>query len=179
METTGQMPATSSLVDLLHHPLRWRITQLLIGRSLTTRELAELLPDVATTTLYRQVGILVKAGVLMVTAEHQVRGAVERTYTLNTQAGDADHDGVDADRLRTMFTVFVAGVGGHLDQYLEREQIDPLADGIAFRQTALNLSDEELAEFLTAFGEFLAPYVAHSPAPDRTRRVLSTILIPD
>jgi Helix-turn-helix domain len=174
-----QMASTPSLVDLLHHPLRWRITQLLIGRSLTTRELADLLPDVATTTLYRQVGILVKAGVLVVTDERQARGAVERTYTLNAQAGDADNADVDHDKLRTMFTVFVAGLSGHLDHYLERDRIDPLADGVGFRQTALNLSDDEFQEFITAFGEFLAPYTANDPSENRTRRLLSTILIPD
>lgn len=169
----------TSLVDLLHHPLRWRITQLLIGRSLTTRELAELLPDVATTTLYRQVGVLVKAGVLIVADEHQVRGAVERTYTLNAQAGDADNAEVDHDKLRTMFTVFVAGIGGHLDQYLAREEIDPLADGISFRQTALNLSDEEFAEFLTAYGELLTRYTGKPDTDARTRRMLSTLIVPD
>lgn len=173
------MPTSQSLVDLLHHPLRWRITQSLIGRTLTTRELAQLLPEVATTTLYRQVGVLVKAGVLVVTDEQQVRGAVERTYALNTEAGDADNVGVDHDRVRTMFTVFVAGLGGHLDQYLERETIDPVADGISFRQAALWLSDEEFARFFAAFGEFLAPYLATPETPERTRRLLSTIVIPD
>ncbi|WP_432942564.1 helix-turn-helix domain-containing protein [Kribbella sp. CA-253562] len=173
------MATSTSLVDLLHHPLRWRIVQLLIGRSLTTRELAESLPDVATTTLYRQVGVLVKAGVLMVSDEHQVRGAIERTYTLNTNARDADNAEVDHDRLRTMFTVFVAGIGGHLDQYLTRDEIDPLADGISFRQTALNLSDEEFAEFVTAYGELLTRYAGKPDAADRTRRVLSTIIVPD
>jgi hypothetical protein len=179
MELVGQMSSNPSLVDLLHHPLRWRITQLLIGRSLTTRELAELLPEVASTTLYRQVGILVKAGVLMVTSEQQVRGATERTYTLNVSAGDADNAEIDHGRLRTMFTVFVAGLGGHLDHYLERETIDPVADGITFRQAALWLSDEEFAEFFAAFGQFLAPYLANDATPARTRRLLSTILIPD
>ncbi|MEV6285502.1 helix-turn-helix domain-containing protein [Kribbella sp. NPDC051770] len=169
----------TSLVDLLHHPLRWRIVQLLIGRPLTTRALAELLPDVATTTLYRQVGVLVKAGVLVVSDEQQVRGTVERTYTLNAAAGDADNEGVDHDRLRTMFTVFVAGIGGHLDQYLARDEIDPLADGISFRQTALNLSDEEFAEFVTAYGELLGRYAGKPDTDERRRRVLSTIVVPD
>lgn len=172
------MPA-QSLVELLHHPVRWRITQALIGRSLTTRELAEVLPDVATTTLYRQVGVLAKAGVLTVAGERQVRGVVERSYTLNPGAAAADNADVDHDKLRAMFTVFVAGVGGHLDQYLDRPAIDPVADGVAFRQVALQLSDDELPQFLSALGDFLAPYLANSPSPDRTRRVLSLMLIPD
>ncbi|GAA1554659.1 hypothetical protein [Kribbella lupini] len=102
-----------------------------------------------------------------------------RTYTLNAQAGDADNAEVDHDKLRTMFTVFVAGIGGHLDQYLARPEIDPMADGVSFRQTALNLSDEEFIEFFTAYGELLNRYAGKPDAADRTRRMLSTIVVPD
>ena len=99
------MAPETSLADLLHQPVRWRVVQALIGRSLTTGQLAELMPDTPTTTLYRHVGVLVNAGVLVVTDERRVRGAVERTYALNTAAADADNEAPDRDRLRTMFTV--------------------------------------------------------------------------
>ncbi|WP_433278887.1 helix-turn-helix domain-containing protein [Pseudonocardia xinjiangensis] len=173
------MPSKPSLVDLLHHPVRWRITQALINRSLTTAELAELLPDVPTTTLYRHVAVLVKAGVLVVAETRQVRGTVERTYELNTAAGDPGDDTVDPDRLRTMFTVFVAGLAGDLDRYLERDHIDPARDGVAFRQAAIWLSDEEFEQFMVQFQKLLASVVDHRSGPGRTRRILSTVLIPD
>jgi Helix-turn-helix domain len=173
------MPASQSLVDLLHHPVRWRITQALISRELTTAELAAELPEVPTTTLYRQVGILVKAGVLQVTGERQVRGAVERTYALDLNAGDADHEGIGPDRLRTMFTVFVAGLGRDLDRYLEQGEIDPVADGVAFRQAALWLSDDEFTGFVTEYGALLERYRDNAETRGRRRRILSTVLIPD
>ncbi|WP_020672484.1 helix-turn-helix domain-containing protein [Amycolatopsis nigrescens] len=168
-----------SLADLLHQPVRWRITQALIGRELTTAALAEQLPDVPHTTLYRHVGVLVGAGVLVVVAERKIRGTVERTYRLNVDTADDGRDGVDPDQLRTMFTVFVAGIAGDFDRYLERADIDPVRDGIAFRQAALWLDDNEFGEFLTRFGELLARYGEHEPGRGRTRRILSTILMPD
>jgi hypothetical protein len=173
------MPASHSLVDLLHHPVRWRITQALISRELTTAELAAELPEVPTTTLYRQVAVLVKAGVLQVTGERRVRGAIERTYTLDLNAGDADNQAVDHDRLRTMFTVFVAGLGHDLERYLERDEIDPVADGVGFRQAALWLSDAEFTRFVGELGALLERYLEQGEAPGRTRRILSTVLIPD
>lgn len=173
------MPAETSLADLLHQPVRWRVVQALIGRSLTTGRLAELLPDVPTTTLYRHVAVLVKAGVLLVTDERRVRGAVERTYELNTSAADADNDAPDRDRLRTMFTVYIAGLAGDFDRYLAGDDLDPVQDGVGFRQAALWLSDDELAQLQERMMEVLEPFLAHQPGRDRTRRILSTILMPD
>jgi hypothetical protein len=166
-----------TLVDLLRHPVRWRITQALIGRTLTTGELRDALPDVPTTTLYRQVSTLADAGVLTVVEERRVRGAVERVYALDADA--ADPEGTpDRDRLRAMFTVFTAGLAGDFDRYLERPELDPVRDGVSMRQTALLLTDEELATLADRLREALAPFTDNAPAPGRTRRVLSTVLIP-
>lgn len=168
-----------SLADLLHQPVRWRIVQALIGRSLTTAQLADRLTDVPTTTLYRHVSVLVRAGVLRVTGERRIRGAVERTYELDTSAADADNASPGPDRLRTMFTVYLAGLAGDFDRYLASEDPDPLADGVSFRQAALWLSDEELAQLQAGLTEVLEPFLAHEPEPGRTRRILSTVFMPD
>lgn len=173
------MSSKPSLADLLHQPVRWRIAQALIGRSLTTSELAETLPDVPTTTLYRHVAVLVKAGVLLVSAERRIRGAVERTYVLNTAAADGDNDTVDRDKLRAMFTVYIAGLAGDFDRYLDRDDLDPGRDGVGFRQAAMWLSDQELEQLVGRMQEAVAPFLEHEPTPDRTRRILSTIFIPD
>ena len=173
------MAPETSLADLLHQPVRWRVVQALIGRSLTTGQLAELMPDTPTTTLYRHVGVLVNAGVLVVTDERRVRGAVERTYALNPAAADADNEAPDRDRLRTMFTVYLAGLAGDFDRYLARDDLDPLRDGVSMRQAALWLSDDELGELQERMLEVLEPFLAHGPGTGRTRRILSTILVPD
>lgn len=173
------MPPETSLADLLHHPVRWRVTQALIGRSLTTGQLAELLPDVPTTSLYRHVGVLVKAGVLLVSDERRIRGAVERTYQLNTSAADSDNDVPDRERLRTMFTVYIAGLTADFDRYLARDDPDPVRDGVGFRQAALWLSDAELVQLQQRMAEVLEPFLTQDSGPDRTRRILSTILMPD
>lgn len=171
--------ANPSLVDLLHHPVRWRILQALIGRQLTTADLAERLSDVPQTSLYRHVGVLVKAGLVRVTGERRVRGAVERTYELNTEVTSEDgSEGVDRDQLRAMFMVYIAGVTGDFDRYVQSDHVDPVADGVGFRQNALWLSDDEFAEFVARFQELVDSY-SHEPSAERTRRVLSTILIPD
>ncbi|WP_020496502.1 helix-turn-helix domain-containing protein [Sciscionella marina] len=169
-------PASSNPVELLHHPVRWRITQSLIGRALTTGQLAELLDDVPPTSLYRHVAKLVRAEVLTVTSERRVRGAVERTYALRAEV--EQDESVDRERLRAMVTVFIAGVTGDFDRYLEREQLDPVADGVTLRQSALLLTDEEFADFLARYVELLQSFTGKAEVPGRSRRILSTVLVP-
>lgn len=131
------------------------------------------------TTLYRHVGLLVSGKVLAVVEERRIRGTIERTYALGAGASDNGSGGIGHDELRAAFTVFVAGLAGDLDRYLERDEIDPAKDGVGFRQAAFWLSDSELADFTTAYGQLLVRFAGNQPTSGRTRRVLSTIFMPD
>ncbi|WP_280401786.1 helix-turn-helix domain-containing protein [Nocardia carnea] len=164
-----------TLATVLHQPVRWRIAQALIGRELTTRQLAEQLPDITHATLYRHVNVLIEAGIVRVVAERKVRGTTERTLRLGTEQSGSER--VDADQVRAFFTVFVAGISGDMDRYLGREDIDPERDGLALRQSAIWVADDEMAEFAAGFARFLEPYL--QPGDGRTRRIMSTILVPD
>jgi hypothetical protein len=170
-----------STADVLLHPVRLRIIQAFLGdRALTTRELRAELPDVAPASLYRQVAILVDAGVLSVVAERRVRGAVERTYVLRLAAAAISLDEVEAmtrDEHRQAFMVFVAGLVGDADRYLSRETIDPGRDGVGYRVAALWLDDAEYEEFVMDLVRVIQPRLANAPKPGRRRRILSTVLL--
>lgn len=168
----------TSLADLLHQPVRWRIVQALIGNPMTTAQLAERLPDIPTTTLYRHVAVLVKAEVLRVVDERRVRGATERTYELDAGAADAGDVATDPDRLRALFTVYLAGLARDFDRYLDRGDVDLVRDGVGFRQGALWLTDDELAQVQQGMNALLAPYLSAGSEPGRSRRILSTVLMP-
>jgi Helix-turn-helix domain len=167
--------------ELLLHPVRLRIVQAFLGdRELTTGRLRELLPDVATATLYRQVTTLSDAGVLEVTEERRVRGAAERTYRLRAQAasvGPEQAAELTPEQHRQAFTTFVAGLLGDFDRYLARGDIDLGRDLVGYRQTAVQLTDTELLELLDEIGAVLDRYRA-LPPEGRTRRLLTTILLP-
>ena len=66
--------------DIILHPVRLRILVALGGTKLTAQQLVRLLPDVPQTTLYRQLNLLTRHGVLEVAEERRVRGTVERVY---------------------------------------------------------------------------------------------------
>ncbi|GAA1775329.1 helix-turn-helix domain-containing protein [Luedemannella helvata] len=167
--------------ELLLHPVRLRVVKAFLGgRDLTTLQLRELLPDVATATLYRQVATLVEAGILEIVDERRVRGAAERTYRLRTDTTVVGPEAVaqmSVEQHRAAFAAFVAGLLADFDNYLERGDINPASDLVGYRQVALHLTDEELVELITELRELIARRMALSPE-GRTRRLLTTILMP-
>jgi len=130
--------------DLLLHPIRLRILQAFLGdRALTTSQLQAELPDIPPASLYRHVAKLVNAGVLSVVHERRVRGALERTYTLQTAAATVKPEELahlSADEHRRMFLTFLAGIIREFDVYLERGDIDLIRDGISYRLSGMWLS---------------------------------------
>jgi hypothetical protein len=56
--------------------------------------------------------------------------------------------------------------------------VDFIADGVGYRQIPLQLSDQEFAELTGRLNAALAPIIANQPAPDRKRRMLTTIVMP-
>ncbi|GAA3155869.1 helix-turn-helix domain-containing protein [Planomonospora alba] len=169
-------------VDLLLHPVRLRIIQALLGdRRMTTAALAAELSDVSTATLYRHVAALADAGVLEVTGEQRVRGAVERTYALHLPAAQLDEEELAAmtpGDHRQAFMAFVAGLLAGFDRYLERGDTDLRRDGVGYRQTALWLSDEEFAAFVADLRAVFEARAANGPREGRTRRMVTTVLMP-
>ena len=169
--------------DVVLHPVRMRIVQAFLGdRELTTGDLRGEIPYVPSATLYRQVAALAQGGVLDVVDEKRVRGAVERTYRLRTGAAY-----VDADRARQMtveehrqvFLTFAVGLLADFDSYLDRGDVDMARDSIGFTKNAMYLTDEEMSQVVRELRALLHPWIALPPAPGRTRRLLTTVLLPD
>ena len=167
--------------NLLLHPVRLRIVQAFLGdRELTTTALGELLPEVATATLYRQVATLAAAGLLEVVDARPVRGTSERTYRLRTAAasvGPEEAARLSPDQHRQAFMTFVAGLLADFDRYLDRGDIDLGRDLVAYRQAALHLTDEELVDLIGELGEVVTRRLS-LPTEGRRRRLLTTILVP-
>ncbi|MEV7801778.1 helix-turn-helix domain-containing protein [Microbispora sp. NPDC088329] len=169
--------------ELLLHPIRLRIVQALLGeRMLTTADLRAELPDVPPATLYRQVAALVEGELLEVAAERKVRGTFERTYRLRTASPHVSADeaaGMSTEEHRQAFMTFVASLLADFDRYLTRDDVDLGRDGVGYRKAALYLSDEEFQDFLRDLRAVITSRLANQPAPGRTRRLLSTIVMPD
>jgi helix-turn-helix protein len=169
-------------VDLLLHPVRIRIVHAFAGgRTLTTTELGTRLPDVPKTTLYRHVGMLAAGGLLEVTGEQRVHGAVERSYRLNrasTRISPQQAAAMTLDDHRHGFAAAMAALLADFNGYLDRPNADPTADMVGYVQVPLWLSKEELESMAEQVRAMLASKMDNEPTPGRRLYLLSPILFP-
>lgn len=169
-------------VDLLLHPVRMRVVHAMHdGRTRTTTELCALLPDVSKATVYRHVGLLADGGLLTVEDEQRVRGSVERRYRLHRDRAVIDPAtaaSLSPDDYRRAFAVAMATLLAEFNTYLDHDGADPVTDAVGFRQHSLWLSPDELTELIGELRAAIAPRLAHTPSPERTRHLLSPILFP-
>lgn len=77
-------------VRLLADPLKLKLLQAFAEAPRTTKQAAEALGE-NITKLYRHVDALYEAGLLVVVAEKQKRGTIERTFRAVAQRFEADH----------------------------------------------------------------------------------------
>ncbi|MFF4650141.1 helix-turn-helix domain-containing protein [Streptomyces sp. NPDC001380] len=188
-----EVDETMASADLLLHPVRLRIVQALLGgREMTTADIRAEVTGVPPATLYRQIAALADGGVLEVAAARKVRGAVERTYRLRTEAasvGPEEAAGMTRETHARAFLTFVSGLLADFDRYLAAAGPEPGAepgaagvdlarDMAGYRQAALYLTDEELADLLADLRAVLEPRLALRPGGDRVRRLLTTVLMP-
>jgi hypothetical protein len=169
-------------LEMLLHPVRLRIVHAMSGwRTRTTSDLAARLPDVPKTTLYRHVGLLAEAGFLEVAGEQRVHGAVERSYRLRRDRPRIDSDAAASMTLedhRQGFAAAMAALLAEFNAYLDRANVDPMADSVSYRQRPLWLDQAELAELVSDMSTVLMSRWDNEPAPGRRPHLLSTILFP-
>ena len=167
--------------DVILHPQRMKIIRALSNGARTTLDLSAALNDIPQATLYRQLGILLKAGIIKVVAERPVSGVIERSYALapgQAVLKGSDLAGVSAEDHFRYFSTFAAGLLGQFSRYLERENIDLEADGVGYREVVLNLSDREFHDMVRGLQALLRPLLENKPNKRRTPRVLATVLMP-
>ncbi|MBF6273534.1 MULTISPECIES: helix-turn-helix domain-containing protein [Nocardia] len=169
-------------IELLAHPVRLRIVHAMSGgHTLTTAQLCARLPDVSKATVYRHVDLLTGGGILEVTEERRVRGAVERHYRLRRERAVIDTDAVAAasrDEHRAVFTTAMTTLLAEFNAYLDRENADPATDSVGYRQHALWLDSDELADLIADLRAAIVPRLHNEPADGRTQYLLSPILFP-
>lgn len=82
------------------------------------------------------------------------------------------------DDHRRGFAAAMATLLAEFNAYLDRDGADPAADSVGYRQGALWLDEDELAEMIGALGDLLAARARNQPAEGRRAYLLSTIFFP-
>lgn len=172
-----------SKADLILHPVRMRIIQVLItGEDRTTGQIAELLSNIPQATLYRHLNTLLKAGLLDVVEERKIRGTVEKVYALSMNASDLTPDDVtelSSENHMELFLKHVASLIGEFGKYVGQEHYNLSQDGVTFRQIQLYLNDDDYMDLLEEMKERYQKHADNGPGEGRRRRLISMIVIPE
>jgi len=171
--------------DLIIHPVRLRILQTLLGEELTTQEIAERLPDVPTSTLYRHLRLLLEGDLLTVADARLVHGIQEKVYSV-AQApslGPEEMGALQIDEHFQHFTTYVLVLLQEFARFLSSEADDEgfvdLSEVYAgFREVSFYASPEELDRFQRQLREAVLPLLENRPADDRRRYRLATVAHP-
>ena len=168
-------------IEAIFHPVRMRIITALSGRQWTTAQIASALPDVPQATLYRHLKRLLNAGLVSVVDRRPVRGVLEKVYALSESAVVSPQSvaRMTPDDWRRAFAAYTASLMGQFEVYLQSEPADLVADGVSFRTVPLYLSDAETTQLLSDVRALVAAAGTNGPAPDRRRRLFSTVLVPE
>ncbi|WP_089153521.1 helix-turn-helix domain-containing protein [Paenibacillus tuaregi] len=172
----------NSKMDLIMHPIRMRIIQTLItGKQMTTQQLTEMLSDVPQATMYRHLNKLREAKLIEVVEQNQIRGTVEKVYSLAKGGADSTPEDVTqaaSEEHMQMFMKFTASLIADFGDYLQQPEYNLIQDGVSFRQTQFYLTDEEYVQMLQDIRAQMARYSGRVPGRGRRRRMMSTIIIP-
>ncbi|MBP6470866.1 MAG: helix-turn-helix domain-containing protein [Chloroflexi bacterium] len=163
--------------DLILHPVRFRILQVLAGETLTTQELADQLPDVPKSSIYRHLKLLLAGEIIAVTEARLVNGIQEKTYQL-AQPLHLDADDVanlTAVEHMQYFTTYIMNVMRGFADYLETTEadtggLDLLADRVGYSELFFYAS---LAEMDTLHADLNAAFVklaTNKPGNGRAKR---------
>lgn len=166
--------------ELMMHPVRFRVLMALSGRELTTRQIAEALPDISRASVYRHVHALHGGGLICVTQELTNRATVEKVYAQSPEHVmlTPEPERTPDDYLR-YFGVFTQSFHDQFRVYVRQPGARPIEDGVSHWDEAVYLSPKERDELVAEIQSAVARHKRNQPAPGRVRFHVARILIPE
>jgi DNA-binding transcriptional ArsR family regulator len=170
--------------DLILHPIRFRILTAISSYHMAAKEIAEVMPDIPQTTLYRHINALVEGGLLKIVGEKQIRGTIERTFALTSPPSLTAEDlrGMSRQEGEQAFTMFLSSLMSDARAYLnhkpENAEISPLEDGVQISKVQLFLDEVEFQEMSSKILELMLKAAQNQPREGRRRRMFSCVFMP-
>jgi DNA-binding transcriptional ArsR family regulator len=169
-------------LDLILHPVRLRIMQALALQHLTTQQIDAELPDIAASSIYRHLRLLLENGMLRVVETRPVKGTEEKVYALAHAPRISDPAalaGLSPREHIHYFTMYAAAlIGGFADYINTAPEPDYLADRVGYTEAMFYATQEEMDAIGKAINDALLQHAHQHPDAGRTQRKLSVIVHP-
>ncbi len=168
--------------DLIIHPVRLEILQVLSAGPRSTQELSQALPGVSVPSLYRHLKLLLTGNMVEVVETRNVRAIPEKIYRLAQMPliSAEDMAGMSSDELIKYFTSYTASLIQGFANYADHSggAPDMEQDQAGFTETYFYASTEEMHQFGLKLNEALKETLMREPGENRRRRKLAIITHP-
>ena len=154
---------------------RQRIIQvIMLKKEATSAEIGEELQDIPRARLYRHIKVLLDAKIITVVKEEFKRGSVEKTYAIAPQM---PYDNTN-EEYNSLIQSALMGLQGDFYRYFNGDNPDPQRDLLTVGTASLMMSDEEMMEFIKAYGNLLQKYMSNKPVEGRKVRKVTLVISP-
>ncbi|QHA93587.1 ArsR family transcriptional regulator [Bacillus sp. N1-1] len=136
---------SQSKADIILHPVRMKIIQYLAKGDATGYEIVTGLPQIPQATLYRHLNILNKEHIIAVIDEKQIRGAVEKTYSLQkdgARINAGDFKNMSEEEQMQLLTTLYFDLLNKTEDYIKSENTIE-KDPFGFNRVELHLTEDE------------------------------------
>lgn len=172
-------------IELIIHPVRFRILRTINTESLTTQEIADRLADIPKSSIYRHLKLLLENGLLEVAEMRLVNGIQEKTYRLEQPARLSSDDvkGLSADEHIRYFTTYALTLVQDYADYVtavfaQNKALDMLADRTGYTEVSFFATTAELDTFQAEINAAVMKLLANEPGNGRQRRKLAIVSQP-
>ena len=173
---------TDKLMDCITNPVKCKLLLEIHSQGKSTaKHLADTYSDIPQATLYRHLKKMLSDGILQVVEETQVRGAVEKTYSLacginsNMEKIVEENSG---ELYMQYFMQYIFGFAKQFQEYCQSANINIKKDMTGFSLSPLYLSDDELTSLVTGISRMVGAVKNNEPNAERKLRTIGVIVSP-
>ncbi len=172
-------------LDLIIHPVRIRIIEAIGNEALTTQEIADRLPDVPKSSIYRHLKQLLEGEVVRVWDTRLVKGIQEKTYRIGHAAK------ISPDALASLtasehinyFTTYLMTLLRSFGNYAQAREsqgqpVDFVKDKTGYTEVTFYASDEEFDKMQMMINQAIMPLLTQPAGNGRVRRKMAVITHP-
>lgn len=173
---------TDKLMDCITNPVKCKLLLEIHSQGkATAKHLADIYNDIPQATLYRHLKKMLSDGILQIVDETQVRGTVEKTYSLAHNINSDMETMLEENSGKLYmqyFMQYIIGFAKQFQKYCQSPNIDIKNDMTGFSLAPLYLSDDELTSLVTSISQIISAVKNNEPTPDRKLRTIGVIVSP-
>ena len=173
---------TDKLMDCITNPVKCKLLLEIHSQGkATAKHLADTYHDIPQATLYRHLKKMLSDGILQVVEETQVRGTVEKTYSLSYDFNSNMKTMVEensGELYMQYFMQYIFGFAKQFQEYCHSPNINIKKDMTGFSLSPLYLSDDELTSLITSISQIISAVKNNEPNPERKLRTIGIIISP-